>query len=69
MLAVGDGKASNYCHPKTEALPVAPITYSLVVSTPLGVGITHKTVGYWGYRYGSWERKFRRFRSSFADLR
>ena len=32
MLTVGDGKASNYCHPKPEALPVAPITYSLVVS-------------------------------------
>ena len=29
----------------------APITYNLVVSTPYLVGITHKTVGFWGYRY------------------
>ena len=30
---------------------MTPITYSLVVSTPYLVGITHKTVGNWGYRY------------------
>ena len=31
-------------------IPAAPITYSLVGSTPFLVGITYRTVGYWGYR-------------------
>ena len=35
---------------RAKGLPVAPITYSLVVSTLSLVGVTPETVGYWGYR-------------------